>query len=264
MKTLAPGRLGPSRSSGSLGRSPRQPNPVSSTLVEAMAAAGVTPAASSPLGVSHQEAVQGCRRYLEDTAKEIKRIQAQEKDAKWAMAREQKREREAEAAAVDKELRDWRGKQADEMRQYVADKAQQARLQETRESKLARDFARERKATVRESERRCAEEGLLYNKENSLFQAQRAQEVSEQDKEVACGRYEDRLNLRQARLGRRQQAKLEEDSERMSEQSLEMAHLVAQMARQRAQALESLGYVRSRLPTPRRGASGGATARRRP
>merc|ERR1719410_858387 len=118
------------------------------------------------------QTVQEFQRMLEETKKEVREIRAIEAQMRWNMAREEVREKaQKEAAALD-DIRDWRWKQSDEMKQYVAEKAHRAKVEELQEAKEYQEFKREVKTLVKEEDLKIIQEGYQNDISNAQWRAE--------------------------------------------------------------------------------------------
>jgi len=182
---------------------------------------------------------------LEETKKEVREIRAIEAQMRWNMAREEVREKaQKEAAALD-DIRDWRWKQSDEMKQYVAEKAHRTKVEELQVSKSYQEFKREVKALVKEEDLRIIQEEYQEDISNAQWRAEIEKERQTKEKEIVVGHAEDFQFLRDARMQQKCQEKVEEDERRALEQSLEMANMAKELAKEKEKLLQSLQYVRS-------------------
>lgn len=182
---------------------------------------------------------------LEETKKEVREIRAIEAQMRWNMAREEVRERtEKEAAALD-DIRDWRWKQSDEMKQYVADKAHRTKVEEQQESKEYQEFKREVKTLVKEEDLKIIQEDYQKDLSNAQWRAEMEKERQIKEKEVVVSHAEDFQFLKEARAHQKIQEKTENDERHALQQNVEMAHVAKELAKEKEKLLQSLQYVRS-------------------
>lgn len=213
-------------------------------------------AALGVAGADAPQTMQEFRKMLEETKKEVRDIRAIEAQMRWNMTREEKKSKVVEAVAEESEIRDWRWQQADEMKAYVEEKDQIIMENELLERKDFVEFKREAKAQVKEEEREYVEERYQQDVENAAWRAELAKEVIDRDKQVAVDRQEDVQVIRDKRAEQRVQEKLEVEDQRQLEQSLEMAKMARELAREKEELLRSLEYVRScQKPAPLSGGS---------
>jgi len=199
---------------------------------------------SAPASMQPQT-VQEFQRMLEETKKEVREIRAIEAQMRWNMAREEIREKtEKEAAALD-DIRDWRWKQSDEMKQYVADKAHRTKVEELQESKGYQEFKREVKTLVKEEDLKVIQENYQKDMSNAQWRAEMEKERQIKEKEIVVSHAEEFQFLRDARSQQKIQEKAEQDERRALEQNLEMANMAKELAREKEKLLQSLQYVRS-------------------
>merc|ERR1711920_913718 len=81
----------------------------------------IAPATSDGV-MQNQQSMQEFRRMLEETKKEIRDIRALESRMKWKMARDAKTENLQEERANSEEIRDWRWKQSEILKEGVVEK----------------------------------------------------------------------------------------------------------------------------------------------
>jgi len=190
------------------------------------------------------------RELLETTKKEVREIKAIESQLKWSMQREEKKEKVSEAKATVDEMRDWRWKQNQEMKVYVAEKAKTSKVTELKESKSFQEFKRETKAAAREETRKQIQEEYLQDKDYSQWRAELAKLVNKQEKEAVNTRVEDYLEQREIRNFQKQQEKIEAEEDRMVEQALEMAAEARKIEREKEQLLQTLQHSRAAQRAP--------------
>lgn len=219
--------------------------------------------AQAALGSSaaQPQTVQEFQRMLEETKKEVREIRAIEAQMRWNMVREENKEKVLEEEAIVNEIRDWRWKQSDDMKAYVAEKAQQAKVVELEESKQFQEFKREAKAHVKEEDLKHMQEEYQQDMENAAWRAELVKEEEEREKELASGRVEDIQFIRETKAVQKERAKVEVEENRALEQSLEMAHMARELAKEKDQLLQSLQYVRSCQKTAPLGGSRGSGGR---
>jgi len=182
---------------------------------------------------------------LEETKKEVREIRAIEAQMRWNMAREEVRERtQKEAAALD-DIRDWRWKQSDEMKQYVTEKAHRTKVEELQKSRDYQEFKREVKTLVKEEDLKIIQEEYQKDISNAQWRAEMEKERQIKEKEVVVGHAEDFQFLRETRAQQKSQEKAQEDERRALEQSLEMANMAKELAKEKEKLLQSLQCVRS-------------------
>jgi len=185
------------------------------------------------------------QKALKETEKEIRELRALESQMRWNMAREEVKDKVQEKAAAEEEIRDWRRKQIEQTKEYEAEKAQQARVEELVDSKDFQEFKREAKLVGKDEELRAIQEEYQRNIENAQFRAEAAREIYEKDKEVVTVHAEDVQHLREYKKEQKVQEKVKEEEGRVLEQSLEMANVAKELAREKEKLLQSLEYVRS-------------------
>lgn len=181
---------------------------------------------------------------LEETKKEVREIRSIEAQMKWNMAREEQKNKAEEEKDTEEEIRDWRWRQSDEMREFVDEQAKVAKVVGLEESKDFQEFKREIKTQVKIEEQQYISEAYEQDVENAAWRAEFAQVVVEQDKEVILDRSEDIQHIKEARIQQKLREKAEAGDARAVEESNEMANLARQLAKEKEQLLESLELTR--------------------
>merc|ERR1712216_732137 len=192
------------------------------------------------------------RKMLEETKREVREIKAIESHLKWNMHREEKKERLIEAKATVQEVRDWRWKQKEEMQAYTAAKTAEAKEADLKDSKAFQEFKREAKAVNAAEERKQITEDYLKDRENAQWRAELCKAVQEREKDAVNNRLDDVLEIREIRNHQKEQEKLEADENRAHEQTLEMAAIAREIAKEKEQLLETLEFSRKAHMAPPR------------
>jgi len=252
-----PGGLSSSKSTGSLASR--------SSFGGNNAAAAVTTLASRGMGASNQvanvgprqspvaqsaQSIQEWRRMLEETKKEVREIKAIESQMRWNLQREEKKQRVEEEKEEVQEIRDWRWRENDQMKAFVAEKAQEVRVQELAAAKQFQEFKREAKAVVKEEEQKVITEEYLKDLEISQWRAEQARIAREQQKEEVIGRIEGHLELKDIKQQKKNEEKMEDYENRVFEQNLEMANLQREIQREKEAMLQSLELTRQAQRVP--------------
>lgn len=189
---------------------------------------------------------------LEETKKEVREIKAIESHLKWNMQREEKKERFIEAKATVQEVRDWRWKQKEEMQAYTAAKTAEVKEADLKDSKAFQEFKREAKAVNAAEEKKQITEDYLKDRENAQWRAELCKAVQEREKDAVNGRLDDVLEIREIRNHQKEQEKLEADDNRAHEQTLEMAAIAREIAKEKEELLENLEFSRkANMAAPR-------------
>jgi len=209
-----------------------------------------TSIAPGPLAEQPVVPVQEWRKLLEDQKREIRDMRAVESQILWNLQREDKQERVLEEKALDNEIRDWRWKESDEMKAFVAEKEQARKILELQESKEFQEFKRQFKAKLKEEDQEFIARMYLEGQENAAWRAEMHAMLRDGDKELLSNRIDDIQHLRDLRTTQRLQEKVEAEQERQWGQQMEMAHLAQQLAREKEQLMESLQYARQRQRVP--------------
>lgn len=195
---------------------------------------------------------------LEETKKEVREIRSVEAQMKWNLAREEKKEKVIEKQEEETEIRDWRWRQSQEMKDFVEEKAQEVKVVELQESRDFQEFKREFKTNIKQEDLKHIQEVYETDVENAAWRAEQAHQALAQDKEVVLERVVDVQQLKEAKVQQKLQEKAEADEVRALEQTLEMAKLARDLAREKEQLLESLELTRAAGRAPPRPSTGRA------
>jgi len=187
---------------------------------------------------------------LEETKKEVREIKAIESQMRWNLQREEKKQRVEEEKEEVQEIRDWRWRENDQMKAFVAEKAQEVRVQELAAAKQFQEFKREAKAVVKEEEQKVITEEYLKDLEISQWRAEQARIAREQQKEEVIGRIEGHLELKDIKQQKKNEEKMEDYENRVFEQNLEMANLQREIQREKEAMLQSLELTRQAQRVP--------------
>lgn len=182
---------------------------------------------------------------LEETKKEVREIKAIESQLKWNMSKEEKKERQLEAKASVEEERDWRWRKSDEMKALAAEKAQEAKLTELKESKAFQEFKRETKKVEKVEVKKQIQQEYIQDRENAQWRAELVKEDHERSKLLVTNRVENYLEFREIRNLQKEQERIEADENRAIEQTLEMAAIAQEIAKEKEDLLRELEYSRA-------------------
>lgn len=191
------------------------------------------------------ETIQEWRKMLEETKREVREIKAIESGLKWNMTREDKKERLIETKASVEDTRDWRWRQSEEMKAYKASKLQETKTVELKESKSFQEFKRETKGVTKDEERKRVTEEYLQDREYAQWRAELSKAVQEREKDVTYGRHEDLLEIREIKNLQKEQERFETDESRAIEQTLEMAAIAREIAKEKEELLQTLELSRA-------------------
>jgi len=182
---------------------------------------------------------------IEETKKEVKSIRSVESKARWQMTREERREKIVASMAAQAEIRDWRWKQAQEMKAAEAEKSQEVKNKQLQESKDFVEFKREAKTRTKEEELQFQHEAYVKQKEVSAWEAEQKREEIEQEQELVRERIVNMEHIREVKLNQKEQRKAEEQEERMLEEHLEMAKIAKQLQMEKEKLLQDLNYTKN-------------------
>jgi len=192
-----------------------------------------------------RESAQEFKRMLEETRKEVREIKSVEAQMKWNLKRDEKKEKILEVKADEDEIRDWRWKQHDEMKEYVAEKEQETRATDLQASKEFQEFKREKRIVTKEDEIRFNAEVYQQDLEHAQWRNDMARMVAERDREALADHVEDVVHFREVKTQQKAQEMADEEENRMLEQNLEMMKQARELAMQKEQLLASLDYTRA-------------------
>lgn len=182
---------------------------------------------------------------LDDTKKEVREIKALEAQMRWNMAREEQKDTQSEEKEKENEIRDWRWRESDEMKQLVAEKAQAIKVVDLEESKDFQEFKRETKAVVKDAEQQMITEEYLQDIENASWRADIARVEMERERELVIEKVDGVKELQEIKKQEKIIVKIQEEDERQFEQNMEMERMAKELAREREQLLQSLQLTRS-------------------
>jgi len=191
------------------------------------------------------ESIQEWRRMLEETKREVREIKAIESHLKWNMTRDEKKERLIETKASVGDERDWKWRQSEEMKAYKASKAAEVTKTELKESKSFQEFKRETKGKTKEEEKKQTTDDYLKDRDDAQWRANLMKAVNEREKELTTGRHDDYLEVREIRNLQKEQDRFEMDENRAIEQTLEMAAIAREMAKEKEELLQALELSRA-------------------
>lgn len=177
--------------------------------------------------------------------KEVKDIRAQEAQMLWNMTREEKKERSEEEKAVVEEIRDWRWKQSDDMKAYLAELQLEIRTTELEESKEFQQFKREHKKELLEEEARFVHEVYLNDVEMAAWRAELARAAFRREQALIAEKAQDAKEIKEIKLERIEAVKAEVVNDRALDETLELAKLQRQLQEEKQKLLQSLEYTRS-------------------
>jgi len=192
------------------------------------------------------------RKMLEETKREVREIKAIESHLKANMTREEKKERQTESKTSAEEMRDWRWRQNEEMKAFKAAKAQITKVAELRENKQFQEFKRETKVETKFKTQKEITEEYSQNKEEAQYRASLVKAVHHQENELVKARVEDYLENREIAGMSKEAQKMEEEENRAHEQSLEMAAIAREIAKEKQEMLEMLEHSRAAQRAPPR------------
>ncbi|CAE7431123.1 HUA1 [Symbiodinium natans] len=176
------------------------------------------------------------KRMIEETKKEVREIRSVESKAKWQMTREERREKLAETVAAQSELREWRWKQAQGLKELAAQQVQAARALDLKESKEFVEFKREAKLRTKEVELQHQQEVYVTRKADSAWQVEQAKANVEKEQALILEKVEDVHHLRQERRLSSETAKAAAAEERALQEHLQIANLARELAKEKAPA----------------------------
>ncbi|OLQ12981.1 hypothetical protein AK812_SmicGene3072 [Symbiodinium microadriaticum] len=215
-----------------------------STLARAPAATG------PPNPTAELPSVEELKRMIEETKKEVREIRSVESKAKWQMTREERREKLAETVAAQSELREWRWKQAQGLKQLAAQQAQAAKVSDLKESKEFVEFKRETKLRSKEVELQHQQDVYVARKADAAWQVEQAKANVEKHQAQILEKVEDVHHLRQERRSQTENEKAVAAEERALQEHLQIANLARELAKEKERLLENLELTRACMQAP--------------
>jgi len=186
------------------------------------------------------------KRQLENTKKEMREIKALEGQMKWTLQREEKASVVTVKKDNEQEIMDWRWKQHDEMKEYMADKEYVIKEAELQENKEFVEFKRDHKLVVKEEDRQYNEEEYLVDRDNAEWRTAVAKGINEREKEVVAERFDNMIEVKEIRNDQKLEEKESTVQDRAHAQNLEMQNMVRQLQKEKDAMLDSLQYSRQR------------------
>lgn len=218
--------------------SPLQPSKVSGG--QQRTPAGYPQAPRSNIGIEDWQ------QKLEQMHREARELKAMEGQLKWAMKRDEEKQRRIEAAADAKEVTKWRQEQAKELTQCGVDRKRTKAEQLTEENRLFQEFKRMAKVKDAQLNTRLITEEYVEKKDESLHtMEQRRTEPGEARKLIIDANLEKydliaMYNVEESRREKMEQAIARNEAE---DATLGLQMLEARKARDAA--LQSLEFVKS-------------------
>lgn len=223
-----------------------QPRPSGSTVVAARSSPQPNTLARMDLSnATKPPSVQEWRRMIEETKKEVREIRSMEAKMKWDLKRSELQRKADEAKATEDDIREWRAKDAEDMKAFVEEKERDFRNTVLMESKEFQEFKRERKALEREEDLRVIDEEYDKNIENAAWRADLMKAAMEKDKALLKERAEDLNEIKDIKNLQKLQDQAVVEEERQSEKITEMLRMERELAKEKERLLASLEFTRS-------------------
>lgn len=182
---------------------------------------------------------------IEETKKEVREIRSMEAKMKWDLKRSELQRKADEAKATEDDIREWRAKDAEDMKAFVEEKERDFRNTVLMESKEFQEFKRERKALEREEDLRVIDEEYDKNIENAAWRADLMKAAMEKDKALLKERAEDLNEIKDIKNLQKLQDQAVVEEERQSEKITEMLRMERELAKEKERLLASLEFTRS-------------------
>jgi len=190
------------------------------------------------------DSIKEWKRMLEETKREVRTIKAEESQLKWKMTREDKKERFVDAKKSVEEVRDWRFKQREEMKALEAEIEIERKANELKESFAFQKFKRDNKTETGKEERKQITEELEKDTENAQWRAELLKAVHLREKELTKDAKKDFEDIRDIRNLQKEQDRVETNENRAIEQTLEMAAIAREIAKEKEELLQTLELSR--------------------
>lgn len=194
--------------------------------------------------------IQEWQRQLDQTKKEVREIRALEKQLKWGMVREEKKEAIEEKKEAEREIREWRWQQKDEMDEYVEAKHKDQLYNDLLASREFQEWKRECRQIDKDATLAYIQESYQNSQEFSQWQAELARSIQEEKKSMVQEHYERYDMERERRAQEKALEQAEEVQERTLARQLEMDHASKELAREKEALLRSLEFTRARQTAP--------------
>jgi len=196
--------------------------------------------------------VEELKQMIEETKKEVREIRSVESKAKWQMTREERREKLAETISAQSELREWRWKQAQGLKELQAQRAQEAKTVELKESREFVEFKREQKLRTKEMEQQYHQDVYSSRRADAAWNVEQARANVEREQALVLEKVEDVLHLREERRHESETAKAAAAEERALQEHLQIANLARELAKEKERLLENLEFTRACMQAPLR------------
>merc|ERR1712137_729165 len=175
----------------------------------------------------------------------VREIRSMEAKMKWDIKRAELQHKAEEAKATEDDFREWRAKEAEDMKALVEEKERDFRATVLMESKEFQEFKRERKALEREEDLRVIDEEYDKNIENAAWRADLMKAAIEKDKALLKERAEDLNEIKDIKNLQKMQDQAAIEEQRQSEKISEMLRMERELAKEKERLLASLEFTRS-------------------
>lgn len=166
------------------------------------------------------------------------------------MVREEKKEAIEEKKEAEREIREWRWQQKDEMDEYVEAKHKDQLYNDLLASREFQEWKRECRQIDKDATLAYIQESYQNSQEFSQWQAELARSIQEEKKSMVQEHYERYDMERERRAQEKALEQAEEVQERTLARQLEMDHASKELAREKEALLRSLEFTRARQTAP--------------
>jgi hypothetical protein len=189
--------------------------------------------------------MEGFRRELEATKKEVMKLKAQEADMQWRMERDSRKENEDAQKDFDNELMQWRWHQVDAAKEVELENSTQQKQKALSEHLESVEFKRQVRLEEKEKERRALSEAYEATCASVAWHEQNQRELAAREKKVLTDHIEDAKDTKDIIAQQKSRRKEAEDrsreDERLTEMDFERRKLLEELSRLRS----SVGLVQS-------------------
>jgi len=182
---------------------------------------------------------------LDQGKREANQLRSLENQLRWDLDREEKKQTQEEIREEARQIMEWREAQATELKEYVAGKTKEQRIQELLASKEYQEFKREWKQAIRQQDLQRIKEALANDMEFARWQAELKESIDAERLTLQIDRYEEVQELREIRRSELERQKVETQENRALDEHLEVSHKVNQVSAEKEDLLRTLQYMRS-------------------
>eukprot|EP00811_Abedinium_folium_P004897 NODE_1450_length_2473_cov_3.281756.p1 GENE.NODE_1450_length_2473_cov_3.281756~~NODE_1450_length_2473_cov_3.281756.p1 ORF type:complete len:615 (-),score=163.46 NODE_1450_length_2473_cov_3.281756:485-2329(-) len=184
------------------------------------------------------------RKMIEETRKEVREIRAIEAQIRFRLQREEKKATDDHEKCVVVEIRDWRTKESNGMKQYVEQRQQEIHAVELTDSRAFQEFKRDYKLQAKEEDIRYNKEMYMEDLEEAQWRNELTVHALAKEQQLLHEHAEDISDLKDIKHGQLAQEKADLEEARILEKITEMENVERELAKEREKMMASLDFVR--------------------